>query len=230
MTIADVDGVKVSGVLLEAGPVNSPVLLAVGDKVSATSHAKDPIFLWDLYCRAGGAAVGTCDCMVTVNANDVVGDNFWLWRADHGAGAGWTSNKNAVGLIVNGQNATLYGLFVEHTQAYQVVWNGNGGRTYFFQCEMPYDPPSQDAWKHGTTNGYAAYKVADTVTTHEAWGLGIYTAFRNPVSADNAIETPKVPGVKMHHMVTVKLGGRGAGGASNVINGQGGGGQRATVE
>ena len=85
ITVADVDGVKLAGVLLEAGPVNSKVLLEVGDKPGTTSHAKDPTFLYDIFCRAGGRVNGTCDCMVTINSGDVVGDNFWLWRADHGA-------------------------------------------------------------------------------------------------------------------------------------------------
>jgi hypothetical protein len=135
---------------------------------------------------------------------------------------GWDSNKNATGLIVNGDNVTLYGLFVEHCQQYQTLWNGNGGRVYFYQSEMPYDPPSQDAWRHDGVNGYASYKVADNVRTHEAWGLGVYCAFRTgPVVADNAIETPITPAVKMHHMIAVRLGGRSAGSISHVINGTG---------
>ncbi len=160
--------------------------------------------------------------MVTINSNDVVGDNFWLWRADHGRGVGWNSNKNNTGLIVNGNNVTFYGLFVEHCQEYQTVWNGNGGRVYFYQSEMPYDPPSQEAWRHGDVNGYASYKVADTVTTHEAWGLGVYCVFyAAPVVAENAIETPTAPGVKMHHMVTIRLAGRRGSGINHVINGTG---------
>ncbi len=222
LVISDVDGVKVGGVLLEAGALNSETLLKVGEPGSRVSHAADPIFLWDLYCRVGGARAGKASCMVTLHSHDVVGDNFWLWRADHGRGAGWTSNPNKHGLIVNGDNVTLYGLFVEHTQEYQTVWNGNGGRVYFYQSEMPYDPPSQEAWKHGEVNGYASYKVADNVTTHEAWGLGVYCVFyAAPVVAENAIETPPAPGVKMRHMVTIRLSGRPNSGINHVINGKG---------
>jgi hypothetical protein len=222
LLIADVDGVKVGGLLIEAGAANSETLVQVGQPGSRTSHAADPIFLWDLFCRVGGAHAAKATCMVTIHSRDVVGDNFWLWRADHGRGAGWTSNPNKHGLIVNGDNVTLYGLFVEHTQEYQTVWNGNGGRVYFYQSEMPYDPPSQEAWKHGEVNGYASYKVADTVTTHEAWGLGVYCVFHAaPVVAENAIETPTVPGVEMHHMVTIRLSGRPNSGINHVINGKG---------
>jgi hypothetical protein len=222
MTIADVDGVKVGGILFEAGASNSPTLFQIGEPGSSTSHATDPLFVYDIFCRAGGSSLGTVTCMVTINSHDVVGDNFWLWRADHGQGVGWNSNKNATGLIVNGENVTLYGLFVEHCQQYQILWNGNGGRVYFYQSEMPYDPPSQDAWHHGDSNGYASYKVSAGVQTHEAWGLGIYCAFRaGPVVADNAIETPTAPTIKMHHMIAVRLGRRSNGSISHVINGTG---------
>jgi hypothetical protein len=222
MVVSDVDGVKVGGILFEAGETNSPTLLQVGEPGSTGSHTKDPLFLYDVFCRAGGALAGKATCFLTINSNDVVGDNFWLWRADHGRGAGWNSNQNNTGLIVNGNDVTIYGLFVEHCQQYQTVWNGNGGRVYFYQSEMPYDPPSQAAWRHGSVNGYASYKVGDAVQTHEAWGLGIYCVFyAAPVVADNAIETPVAPGVKMHHMVTIRLGGRPNSGINHVINGTG---------
>lgn len=222
MTIADVDGVKVGGILFEAGASNSPTLFQIGEPGSSTSHAKDPTFIYDVFCRVGGASLGAASCMVSINSPDVVGDNLWLWRADHGQGVGWTANRNATGLIVNGKDVTLYGLFVEHCQQYQTLWKGNGGRVYFYQSEMPYDPPSQDAWRHGDTNGYASYKVADDVKTHEAWGLGVYCVFHHgPVVADNAIETPTAPTIKMHHMIAVRLGRRSAGGISHVINGTG---------
>jgi hypothetical protein len=59
----------------------------------------------------------------------VVGDELWLWRADHGNSGtvGWTTNTAANGLVVNGANVTVHGLAVEHYQAVQVQWNGNGG-------------------------------------------------------------------------------------------------------
>ena len=80
-------------------------------------------------------------------------DDIWAWRADHGNGVGWTSNIGDTGLVVNGDDVTAYGLFVEHYQKYQVIWNGDDGTDIFFQNEMPYDPPSQAAWMEapGTT-------------------------------------------------------------------------------
>jgi hypothetical protein len=220
--VADVDGANLSGLLIEAGKVDSPTLLQIGDPGVSASHAADPIFLYDIFCRSGGAAPGNTHSFVTINSNNVVGDNFWLWRADHGKGAHWATNKTVNGLIVNGNDVTFYGLFVEHCQEYQTLWNGNGGRVYFYQSEMPYDPPSQDAWSHDKVRGYASYKVADTVTDHQAWGLGVYCVFyAAPVIADNAIETPQSPGVQMHHMVTLRFGGKAGSGISHVINNEG---------
>jgi hypothetical protein len=222
MVVSDVDGIKLSGILFEAGKTDSPTLLQIGDSTTSALHAANPIFLYDIFCRAGGAAAGSTHTFVTINSKNVVGDNSWLWRADHGKGARWTSNKNANGLIVNGNDVTFYGLFVEHCQEYQTLWNGNGGRVYFYQSEMPYDPPSQEAWSHDKTRGYASYKVNDAVTQHEAWGLGVYCVFNSaPVIADTAIETPLAPGVKMHHMVTLRFGGLANSGMNHVINNDG---------
>ena len=223
MVIADVDGVKVGGLIFDAGETGTSSLLQVGPSGSSTSHAADPTFIYDIVARAGGAGPGKTDCFVTINSKNVVGDNFWLWRADHGDGAGWDSNPVRNGLIVNGTDVTIYGLFVEHCQQYQTLWNANGGRVYFYQSEMPYDPPSQESWSHNGVKGYASYKVADSVTTHQAWGLGIYSYFTEAsVIAENAIETPTAPGIQMHDMTTIRLGGKEGSGMTNVINGRGG--------
>ncbi|MBC8108111.1 MAG: hypothetical protein H7Z14_16110, partial [Anaerolineae bacterium] len=222
MIVSDAEGVKIAGVLFEATETESPTLLQIGESGSTSSHASNPIFLFDIFCRAGGAVAGKTKCFVTINSNDVVGDNFWLWRADHGMGAKWDVNKNPNGLIVNGNDVTIYGLFVEHCQEYQTIWNGNGGRVYMYQSELPYDPPTQEAWSHDGVRGYASYKVADKVTTHEAWGVGVYCVFKaGPIICETAIEAPTVPGVKFHHMIAVRLSGQPGSGINHVINDQG---------
>ncbi|MFI2204203.1 RICIN domain-containing protein [Streptomyces sp. NPDC020192] len=222
MTVADVDGVQLAGLLFDAGTTSSKTLLEVGPAGSSASHAADPTSLHDVYVRIGGAGVGKAATSLVVNSDNVIGDHMWLWRADHGSGVGWTSNTADTGLVVNGADVTMYGLFVEHFQKYQVIWNGNGGRTYFFQNEMPYDPPDQASWMNGSTRGYAAYKVADSVTSHQAYGLGSYCYFNvNPgVTADRAFEVPNNPNVRFTSMVTVSLGGTGT--ISHVINSTGG--------
>jgi hypothetical protein len=221
IAISDVDGVTVAGVIVAAGGANAPTVVQVGEPGSTKDHTANPTALFDVHCRIGGADPGIAASCFTINSNDVLIDNSWLWRADHGAGADWNGNKSANGLIVNGTGVTTYGLFVEHFQEYQTMWNGNGGTMYFYQSEMPYDAPSQADWTHSGVNGYASYKVADTVTTHDARGMGVYCVFSNNVVADNAIESPTAAGVSMHHMALARFGGQG--GITHIINGTGAG-------
>jgi hypothetical protein len=221
MTVADVGGVSIAGLLFDAGPVNSPVLLQVGLTRSLQNHAADPTLLSDVFFRIGGAGAARATQSLVINSNNVIVDDAWLWRADHGDGVGWTTNTAANGLVVNGNNVTAYGLFVEHYQQYEVIWNGNGGQTYFFQNEMPYDPSNQGSWMSGSIKGYAAYKVGASVTSHTAWGVGSYCNFTDDASliADHAFEMPIKPGIKFHDLVTVSLGG--AGTISHIINTKG---------
>jgi hypothetical protein len=222
ITIADVDGVKLAHLMVDADTTNSPVLVEVGQDGSNASHSSNPTSVTDIFVRVGGNGAGKATVAMQINSSDVIIDHTWLWRADHGEGAGWYSNTSRNGLVVNGNNVTAYGLFVEHFQEYQVLWNGNNGRTYFYQSEIPYDPPTQTAFTSAAgVNGWASYKVANTVTHHEAWGLGIYAVFLSPnVYLTRAIEVPDTSNVKFHHMVTVNL--TADGGIQNVINNTGG--------
>jgi hypothetical protein len=212
MTTTDGDGIEIAGLLFDAGPSESPVLLEVGPEGSRARHANDPIALHDVFFRVGGAGVGRAKVNLRINSNDTLVDHSWIWRADHGAGVGWELNTSENGLVVNGNQVTIYGLFVEHHQQFQVLWKGNGGRTYFYQSEIPYDPPNQASYTSAPgVNGWASYKVADGVTTHEAWGLGVYSVFIYPdVRLTRAIETPTSPEIRFHDMITVALGDHGA--------------------
>ncbi|WP_343626515.1 hypothetical protein [Roseateles puraquae] len=203
---ADVDGLTVAGLFLDAGLQDSGVLMAVGEPGSRQRHRADPIVLHDLFFRIGGAAPGQVHTALRIHAHDTLVDHTWLWRADHGQGVGWDSNPSAHGLWVEGEDVTVYGLFVEHFQQAQVVWRGNGGRVYFYQSELPYDPPTQAAWQSPTGRGHPSYLVDPAVTRHQAWGLGIYSVFLQPgVVLDRAIEAPRAPSVRFQHMITVCL-------------------------
>jgi hypothetical protein len=221
MTTADADGIEIAGVLFDAGPSESPVLLELGPEGSSARHAREPIALHDVFFRVGGAAVGRAKVNLRINSNDTLVDHTWIWRADHGVGVGWELNTSENGLLVNGNDVTIYGLFVEHHQQFQVLWNGNRGRTYFYQSEIPYDPPNQPSYTSAPgVNGWASYKVADGVTSHEAWGLGVYSVFEHPaVVLTRAIETPKSREVRFHDMITVALGDHG--GISHVVDDMG---------
>jgi hypothetical protein len=219
LSVADVGGVKIAGLILDAGPVRSPSLLEVGPAGSKADHSANPTFLYDLTVRTGGPKPGKNEVGILINSNHVVADHIWIWRADHGAGAGWKTNPTKNGLVVNGNDVTIYGLFNEHHQEYQTLWNGNGGRVYMYQSEMPYDVPDQSSWMSGKTNGFASYKVASTVTRHEAWGVGVYSFFRDaPVKAHSAIEAPAAAGVNFHNLTTIWLNGKAGSEITHIIN------------
>ncbi|MDP9818919.1 hypothetical protein J3R04_004889 [Spirilliplanes yamanashiensis] len=222
MKVADVAGVKVAGIMFDAGPTTSPTLMEVGAPGANANNAGNPISLHDVFFRIGGPGVGRATNTLVINSNHVIGDHMWLWRADHGDGVGWSVNTADQGLVVNGADVTMYGLFVEHFQKYQTVWNGERGRTYFYQNEMPYEMPNQAAWMNGSTRGYAAYKVADSVNDHQAWGLGSYCVFTldESVVGERAFEAPVKPGIRFTNMVTVSLGGQGT--INRIINDKGG--------
>jgi len=226
MSVASAKGILISGMIFDAGATNSPVLLQVGKGHASDLDASDPTALQDVFFRIGGAEAGSATTSLVVNSDNVILDDIWAWRADHGNGVGWTSNTADTGVIVNGNNVTAYGLFVEHYQQYEVIWNGNGGTDIFFQNEMPYDPPSQAAWMEAPgVDGWAAFKVASTVTSFHGYGMGSYSFFNQGVNifAANAFEVPAtLPAGSLHDLLTIFLSTAGSGGILNVVNGTGG--------
>ena len=215
MTVDDVDGVRIAALLFDAGTSNSAALLVIGPAGSSARHAADPVTVQDVYFRIGGALAGKATASLVVNSDDAIVDHVWAWRADHGSvKPGWDVNPADTGVVVNGDGVLATGLFVEHFRKYEVEWNGENGRTIFFQNEMPYDVPAQAGWTSGHGEGWAAYKVGAGVKAHEAWGLGSYCFFNiaganTHIVADHAFEVPETPGVRLHSLVTVSLGGNG---------------------
>ncbi|WP_435822250.1 discoidin domain-containing protein [Actinacidiphila alni] len=222
MKVADVDGVRLAGFLIDAGSGNSPQLLQVGAPGSSASHSANPTTIQDVFARVGGARAAQAQTAFEINSNDVIIDHTWIWRADHGsAPTGWNVNPADIGLKVNGNNVLATGLFVEHFKKYDVEWSGQNGRTIFFQNEKAYDAPNQAAVQNGSIRGFAAYKVDDNVTTHEGWGLGSYCNYTADPSIiqDHGFEAPTTAGVKFHDLLVVSLGGMGQ--YAHVINNTG---------
>ncbi|HLG65624.1 MAG TPA: adenylyl cyclase [Ktedonosporobacter sp.] len=230
MRVASAKGVLISGILFDAGATTSLALLQVGsgDERDHRSDrdASDPSALQDVFFRIGGAAAGSATNSLVVNSDNVILDDIWAWRADHGNGVGWTTNTADTGVIVNGDNVTAYGLFVEHYQKFEVIWNGNGGTDIFFQNEMPYDPPSQADWMEAPgVNGWAAFKITDRVKSFSGFGLGSYSFFDHGVDifAAHAFEVPvTLPVGSLHDLLTIFLSTAGKGGILNVVNNAGG--------
>lgn len=225
LTVADVPGVDIAAVTVDAGEVNSPALMRIGKatnsgKANRQSDPDNPTTLHDVFFRIGGPHVGKATLSLEVNSDNVLLDHIWAWRADHGNGVGWSTNTADYGVIINGNNVTATGLFVEHYQKYNVIWNGEQGKTVFFQNELPYDAPNQAAWQHDGVLGWAGYKVAESVNTHDLWGGGsyVYNNVDPTIHATRGFEVPVTPGVKLHGLLTVNLG---AGTLDHVVNNTG---------
>jgi hypothetical protein len=227
LEIADVPGAIVAGVTIDAGPVESPVLLQVGKRHGENhdSSPENPVTLSDVCFRVGGPHVGKVDIALEVNSDNVLIDHTWVWRADHGVEGfkdtqRWATNIGRNGVVVNGDHVRANGLFVEHFQEYNTIWNGEDGATILYQSELAYDPPTQADWMNGDVEGWAGYKVGDHVRTHTLIGGGVYVFNRNDPSihTENGFEVPETPGVRLHHIMTVNLS---AGVIDHVVNGLG---------
>jgi hypothetical protein len=224
MTVLPGNGVKLSGLLFDAGPVNSPALLSVGTAGSGSST--DPDLIQDVFFRIGGAESTPVSATVSLldKAGGSIIDDVWAWRADHGNDVGWTANTGNTGVEVTGSNVTAYGLFVEHYQKDEVIWTGQGGTDIFFQNELPYDPPSQSAWMASPhQDGYPAFDVGANVTSFHGYGMGSYVVFISTPATlfdAEAFEAPPTPGVQFSDVFAVWI--AGSGGDSSIINGTGG--------
>jgi hypothetical protein len=227
LDVADVPGVVIAGVTVDAGTELSPVLVRVGKKHgNRPSKPLNPTTLSDVYFRVGGPHVGKADTALEVNSDNVLIDHTWVWRADHGVEGftdtqRWNTNTGLTGVVVNGDDVTATGLFVEHFQRHNTVWNGERGTVVLYQNELPYDPPTQADWMKGDVEGWAGYKVGDHVRTHTLHGGGVYVFNQNnpEIHTENGFEVPETPGVKLHHIMTVNLS---AGVIDHVVNGVGG--------
>lgn len=244
MLAENVIGCSISGLLFDAGKVESEHLLYLKQDNSKSKNSKnenmsdetsntasntasntvtritDANFdktnattLHDLFFRVGGttdaydAKTKTC---VEIQTSHVIGDNFWIWRADHGDGVGWDKNTADTGISVLGDDVTLYGLMVEHFEKYQTIWEGKNGSIYMYQSEFPYDVPNQDAWKskQDTVQGYPSIYVGENASNFLAAGLGIYSYNRDAkIKIDMAMEIKNPSSCSITNICTVMLNG-----------------------
>ena len=224
MVVAPSHGVEVSGLIVDAGPVNSRTLVSVG--VPGLAGGSGPDVIQDVFFRIGGAETTPVSATVSLldNAPGSIIDDVWAWRADHGNDVGWTQNTASTGLQVTGSGVTAYGLAVEHYQKNEVIWSGQGGTDVFFQNELPYDPPSQSAWMASPTqNGFPAFLVSPGVSTFQGYGMGSYVVFIQTTATlhdAEAFQAPHTSGVQFHDVFGVWI--AGSGGLDSIINGVGG--------
>ena len=251
----DLVDVRIAGLTLQAGVLSSEscysgsCLLEWGQKgEDQAKKSADSIsgVLSDIFVRVGGPdkvdidKVGV-ETMMRINSDYVIGDNLWLWRADHSVllsadeiEMNRTPNKLYHkptqrefkcdhSLEVNGNNVIMYGLFGEHTLKDVVRWNGENGKTFFFQCELAYDVDPETFITDATErDGYVGFRVADNVKSFEGYGMGVYCNFRDfDVSVPTAIRTPAVVTPNMVNLFTKYLDKTTLGGIKSVHNGVG---------
>ena len=218
-----VTDVVIAGVTIDAGTSLSPNLMHIEGRPGRSGGRRPSAdvpttTLNDVYFRVGGPHIGKADVSLRIDADDVLIDHAWVWRADHGvegftAGASgdtdrWNTNTGRVGLVVDGDRVSATGLFVEHYQEHNTIWNGEDGHIVLYQNELPYDPPSQAEWtRPDGTLGWAGFKIGDDVQRHRLFGGGVYVYNRNDPSITTAsgFEVPDRAGVRLHHVLTVNL-------------------------
>jgi hypothetical protein len=82
----------------------------------------------DVFFRVGGAEAGTVATAFVDNGNNSIIDDSWIWRADHGAGAGgWTGDQSATGLVVNDP----------YEVPSQAVWMSSATQDGYPACYLP---------------------------------------------------------------------------------------------
>ena len=248
-------GVRVAGLMLQAAastsvpkvvPVSS--LLEWGEVGTSSGEASAPGILSDIFARVGGPDIDRSigvDVVLRIHSSHVVGDNLWIWRADHAfhnqdEGAQKDPQNSLlpmsdrvgkaeeyyltamgdypakIGVQVKGDFVTIYGLAVEHFTQDNTVWEGEAGRVYFYQNELPYDV-NQETF--GDKN-YTGYRVASTVERHEAQGVGVYSYFRDfQCLVESGFVAPSTDGVRFTNAFTRFLNGKA--GIEHVLNDQG---------
>ena len=173
-----------------------------------------PGVISDVFCRVGGststydARKANVDVMIQLYSSNIVVDHLWLWRTDHLGAFTPDEMKAAVvqinhsktasavnrdhymvqngecssktGLQVFGDDITIYGLSAEHFTQDMIDWHGDRGQVIFYQSELPYD-----VTKDEYDGNYVSYRVRDTVQSHELYGGGVYSYFRD----DNVTST-----------------------------------------
>jgi len=230
-------GCRVAGIMLEASErdlnraqVPVATLLEWGTEEQSFGSSTNPGGLWDIFCRVGGASLGDrtrihLHSMVRIHMSYVLGDNLWLWRADHALlRPGETANYPEIstlyhqsekdeyvvkhGLVVTGDHAQITGLAVEHTNEHQVIWKGEHGSVYFYQCEFPYGVGEEFVGNYG-------YLVHDSVQNHKVFAPGVYSNFRNTnVTIPTAMKVSN--GTNVVNGFVVKLDNKGA--IASVVN------------
>ncbi|CAM5609102.1 Discoidin domain-containing protein OS=Streptomyces tendae OX=1932 GN=GUR47_05720 PE=4 SV=1 [Streptomyces tendae] len=200
MHVADVDGVRLAGFLIDAGPVNSDTLLRIGTPGGNADHSANPTTMQDVFIRVGGAGPARPPTR-------------WWSRATTsssttpGSGGPTTARASAgrrtcadYGLDrVNGDDVLATGLFVEHFNKYDVYWSGERGRAGFFQNEKANRRPERGRRhprRHRRLRGLQGRRLGERARrggARQLWQLHVDLT----IVQHHGFQVPVKPGVRM---------------------------------
>ncbi|ROO88065.1 hypothetical protein EDD29_5719 [Actinocorallia herbida] len=192
--VGNVPGVVLSAFSVGGTGTASDVLVQIGSGGAKRGGSeKNPTTISDVHI-AGKAVTAE-----VINQDHVLVDGSWVRTGGLG-GVAWSDPAGSHGIVVNGDDVTWTGLWVEHFKKTQMTWNGDGGQVVFLETEPPYTPPSQPEWMNGAKEGYPTLKIADDVKSFRLDGFGAYTRFSNGCVcfASSAIETPVKKDIVFH--------------------------------
>ena len=222
-------GIIIHSILFEAiNKLNDPnkemnfkSLINIGNETTENKSNTPKNFLIDVYIKYGGSLTpnrkydllnkeSLCDCLITVNSNNVMVINFWGWRADHFIIKNGTIFRNPYlyfplknNIIINGIDNIFLCLMVEHGANSNCIINGNNNSIIFFQNEFAYElNPNPDEKNERVIykvkdnkyldlneNDIYNFEVNDNVEDLTTIGIGCYNSYRfnNPQYGKDAI-------------------------------------------
>ena len=243
-------GVRIAGLVLEASfqqleqakTIKVRSLLEVGtEDIKDAGDPKNPVLLADIFTRVGGSNLQRrkveTDVMIRIHSGNVVGDNLWLWRADHVRLDKKNNEKpNDVNfpyyhqtgfqLVVDGE--TTKKVMIEECYVKTALEvNGDDVKIYGLFCE--HTRGHQLVWtgERGSVtffqcelpydvdekfakDEYVGYYVDSKVTKHSGLGIGVYCNFQLCiVNAEAGIIIPDAPDVCIESPFTLYLSNKG---------------------
>jgi hypothetical protein len=157
--------------------------IEIGTKPKATGSPLDPTSLSDV------STVSNSTTDELINQNDVLLNQAEI-QSNNNSGSGYTTvnwpaeSSGDYGIVVNGDDVTLEGIWLEHFKMTEATWNGNGGQVIFLENELPLTIPYSAAgvqpsfWKESSSfDGYPSLAVSPSVTSFTLTGMQSWSRF-----------------------------------------------------
>jgi len=157
--------------------------IEIGTRPNATGWRFDPTSLSDV------STVSNSTTDELINQNYVLQNQAEI-QSNNNSGSGYTTvnwpaeSSSDYGIVVNGNNVTLEGIWLEHFKMTEATWNGNGGQVIFLENELPLTIPysaegvQPSFWKENSSfDGYPSLAVSPSVTSFTLTGMQSWSRF-----------------------------------------------------